>query len=66
VWARDNGQQVGSWLTIDETWALAIAWYHDRLDANFHSRSFEDAVAIFQRLGLIGPFWSLDSLTPTP
>ncbi|HEX5506220.1 MAG TPA: hypothetical protein VFW96_26615 [Thermomicrobiales bacterium] len=45
-------------LTLDQTWALAQAWYHDRMDATFRGRSAADAEAIFRDLGLVGPFWS--------
>ena len=53
-------------MTLDEAWALSVAWYHDRLDETFHSRTFEEAGAIFERLGLTDPFWALDRPTPTP
>lgn len=57
-WAARTGQEAGAWLTIEETWALSRAWYHDRLDEGFHGRTVDDAMAIFTRLGLTGPFWS--------
>ncbi len=51
---------------IEEAWALAVAWYHDRLDERFHTRTYDEAVAIFAQLGHTNPFWSLDPPTPTP
>ena len=45
-------------LTLDQTWALAQAWYRDRMDADFHGWSPAAAEAVFRRLGLTGPFWS--------
>jgi hypothetical protein len=57
---------VGAWLVIEEAWALAVAWYHDRLDERFHTRTYDEAVAIFAQLGHTNPFWSLDPPTPTP
>jgi hypothetical protein len=57
---------VGAWLTIDQAWALSVSWYHDRLDEGFHTRTYDEAIAIFSQLGLTGAFWSLDPPTPTP
>lgn len=65
-WARTTGHDVGAWLTLDDTWRLSLAWYHDRLSESFHGRTPAEAVAIFTRLGLTDPFWSLDQASPTP
>ncbi|HYH11244.1 MAG TPA: hypothetical protein VD789_02725 [Thermomicrobiales bacterium] len=54
-----GGREVGTWLTLEETWRLSRAWYHDRLDEEFHGRTLAEAVAIFEQLGMTGPFWSL-------
>lgn len=53
-------------MTIEKCWGLALAWYHDRLSPDFHRRTIDQALAIFANLGLTGPFWSLDTDTPTP
>lgn len=53
-------------MTIGKCWALAEVWYHDRLSPEFHRRTIEQALAIFEDLGLTGPFWSFVEHTPTP
>lgn len=58
-WCERRGRARGAVLSLDQTWALARAWYHDRLDPSFRGRSAAEAVAIFRGLGLTGPFWSL-------
>jgi hypothetical protein len=47
-------------LSLEQTWDLARAWYHDRLSPEFRGRSAAEAQAIFRRLGLDGPFWRLE------
>ena len=41
------------------TWRLAKAWYVDRRDPDWRSRSREQAQAILDRVGLTDPFWKL-------
>jgi hypothetical protein len=53
-------------LTIEKSWALGKVWYHDRLSPDFHRRTIEQALVIFEDLGLTGPFWSFVEHTPTP
>lgn len=53
-------------MTIGKCWALANAWYHDRLSPEFHRRTVDQAHHIFGELGLTGTFWSSDDHTPTP
>jgi len=44
-------------LTLEQTWALAQAWYGDRLDPGFRGRSAAQARDVFRRFGLDSPFW---------
>ena len=37
--------------------ALADAWYGNRLDPGFAGWTYEEAVSIFQGVGLAGDFW---------
>jgi len=45
-------------LPLDLAWPFAQAWFGDQLDAAYRSRRPEQALVIFQRLGLSAPFWS--------
>jgi len=66
TWSRSSRQPIGAWLSLPRAWRLSVAWYHDRLDANFHERTPAEAAAIFAGLGLTDPFWALDAATPMP
>jgi len=57
---------LGATMTIGKAWALAKVWYYDRLSPEFHRRTVDEALAIFEELGLTGPFWSFAGHTPTP
>lgn len=46
---------------LELTWALAKAWYHDRMDPNYRGRTAAQAQEIFRQLGLRSSFWYLDS-----
>ena len=58
-WCARTGVPRGEVLTIEQTWALAQAWYHDRLHPDFRGRTVDQAHAIFRHLGLDSPFWYL-------
>lgn len=45
-------------MPISVTWALARAWYADRLSPEWRRPSRDEVVALFTRLGLTGPAWS--------
>ena len=49
----------GELLTLEQTWALAKAWYHNRLDLDFRRLTAQEATALFASVGLTGEFWSL-------
>jgi len=60
TWCAEHGMARGETLPVEQVWSLAQLWYHNRLDADYHGRSAAEAVAIFRRLGLTSPFWSLE------
>ena len=45
-------------LSLEQTWALAQAWYGDRLAPDFRGRTAVQAQEIFRRVGLASSFWS--------
>ena len=51
--------QPGETLDLATTWALARAWYHDRLREDWEPRSREASQAILTSLGLVGRSWTL-------
>lgn len=64
-WCRRQGVNPGAILTLDRAWALATAWYHDRLDPDFRGMTTARAEAIFRHLGLDGTFWTSPPRTAT-
>ena len=62
-WCAERGLPRGESLGLDQVWALAQAWYHNRLDPAYRGRSAEEAQAIFRQVGLRAPFWYLDAPT---
>jgi hypothetical protein len=51
-------------ISLPTAWALAQAWYADRLQPSWRRRTATEAQAVFTGLGLTGPFWSLDRPPP--
>lgn len=58
-WCEAKGMPRGALLSIRQLWGLARAWYGDRLSAQWRRKTPEEAQAIFEELGLAGPFWKL-------
>ena len=59
-WCQMWHQPRGETLTLQQGWELAQAWYNkDRQDADWRRYTLEEATAIFARIGMTAPFWSL-------
>jgi hypothetical protein len=59
-WCEMWGQPRGGTLTLEQGWKLAQAWYgKDRRDADWRRKTLQEATAIFQEIGMTGPFWQL-------
>ena len=50
---------MGAVISLSTAWALAQAWYSDRLDPAWRRRTVAEARAVFTELGLTDPFWRL-------
>jgi hypothetical protein len=53
------GRSPGATISVRTLWALADAWWGDRLDPDWRPHTREQNQAILERLGLSGPFWTL-------
>lgn len=40
-------------------WALVQLWYAGRMSPDWRGRSADDAQAILEQVGLVGPFWNI-------
>jgi hypothetical protein len=50
----------GAAFSLETAWRLAQAWYGpDRREPEWRRRTVEEAEALFEELGLNGPFWAL-------
>lgn len=58
-WCEAKGMPRGGLLSIRQLWGLARAWYGDRLSEQWRRKTPEEAEAIFEEIGLTGPFWKL-------
>ena len=58
-WCAATGEPRGEVLPLAKVWALAQAWYGDRMHPDFRGRTPEQVQAIFARAGLVSAFWSV-------
>ena len=58
-WCVERGRAVGAVIPLSTAWALAQAWYSDRLEPSWRRRTAAEAQAVFNALGLTDPFWNL-------
>lgn len=56
-WCREQGVPRRPILSVDQLWALAVAWYENRLTVDSRRPGPEEMVGIFSGIGLQGPFW---------
>ncbi len=59
AWCEERGREPGAVFGLQQMWALADAWYRDRLEPTFRRRSAEEAEALFASIGLAGEAWRL-------
>ena len=59
-WCEMWGQPRGATLSLEQGWKLAKAWYsQDRREDGWRRRTPDEAVSIFEEIGMTGPFWQL-------
>jgi hypothetical protein len=61
TWSSRHGIPVGSAVPISQVQELGREWYGHHCDRHWRKWSVAEAIAIFERVGLTGPFWSLES-----
>ena len=54
-----SGVPGGAFMSTDQLWQLADAWYRDRSDPGWSRPPVEAAEALYARIGLKGEFWRL-------
>jgi hypothetical protein len=58
-WLSRTGRDRGGTMTVGTCWQLARTWYADKGKPGYRRRTPEEAQAVFDSLGLTGPFWQL-------
>ena len=59
AWCEQRGLPRGEVFSLETCWRLARAWYGDRLSPDWRRRTPDEAHAVFESVGLTGPFWRL-------
>ena len=57
-WCDARKRSISGLLPISTSWALARAWYHDRLSPDWRRPARDEITVLFTSLGLTGPAWS--------
>lgn len=58
-WREQRCLAPGAVFSPERMWRLAYEWYKDRLSPEWRRRTPAEAEALFQEIGLTGPFWQL-------
>jgi hypothetical protein len=58
-WCEARGIGRGYVLSLEQCRRLGRMWYADRLSPQWRRRTPDEAEAVFEELGLTGPFWTL-------
>ena len=58
-WLEAKGYEPGATLPLRQLGELAVAWWADRLEADWRPHTREQNQAILEAVGLTGPFWRL-------
>ena len=59
-WCKQWHMPRGYTLSLDQGWELARRWYQDRMDPQWRRPTKEQAYALFDSIGLTGPFWRFE------
>jgi hypothetical protein len=57
AWCVETGEPRGEAVPLARVWALAQAWYGDRMQPSFRGRAIEEAMDIFTGVGLTSAWW---------
>jgi hypothetical protein len=60
-WREQRCLAPGAIFSPEQMWRLAYEWYKDRLSPEWQRRTPEEAEALFEEIGLTGPFWRLQA-----
>ena len=58
-WCRVRGLPARPLISMAQLWELSMAWYANRLTEESRRPMGDEVRAIFDRVGLSGPFWEI-------
>ena len=58
-WCELWGQPLGEIFSLAQQWALAQAWYGDRMAPDWRRKTPDEVEALFAELGLTSAFWEI-------
>jgi hypothetical protein len=58
-WREQRCLSGGMVFSPEQMWRLADEWYRERLSPDWRRKTPDEAQALFDQLGLTGPFWQL-------
>ncbi|HSL42358.1 MAG TPA: hypothetical protein VK897_02930 [Anaerolineales bacterium] len=56
-WLAVRGAARGAVFSIPQLWQLSQRWYRDRMSPDYHGRTMEQVLEIFEAEGLASEFW---------
>ncbi len=60
TWSKRHGIPAGSAVPISQVQDLGREWYAHHCDRDWRKWSVAEAIEIFEKVGLVEPFWSLE------
>jgi hypothetical protein len=61
TWSKRHGISAGAAVPISQVQDLGREWYSHHCDRDWRKWSVAEAIEIFEKVGLVGPFWSLEN-----
>ena len=58
-WVEGGGGPRGATMSVEQQWQLARAWFGNRMASDWRRRTPEEGQAVFEEIGLTGPFWRI-------
>ena len=58
-WCAARDMHRGAVISLDQAWRLAHGWYRDKAKPFWRRHTLDETEALFDEVGLSGPFWSL-------
>ena len=58
-WLGARNAPRGAVFAISQLWELSQRWYHNRMSPDYHGRTMEQVLEVFEEAGLTSEFWQI-------